>query len=283
MTDRRRRPRGGRVTRWRAPLVLVLLLATVAIAAPWLAPYAPDVPADYASQLHQPPSALHLFGTDSFGRDVLSRVMHGAQVSLALSVAAVTLALLLGTGYGAVAGLVGGTTDRVLMRVLDVALAMPRLLLLLAVTAFFPTRLPLTAFVVLLGSTGWFELARMVRGEVRSLVHRDFIMAARSLGVPAPRLLWRHLVPHLLPILAVSATLNVASTISLEAGLSFLGLGVQPPTPSWGNIMLDGADALFAHWWVTLFPGIAIAMTVLTCHALGDALRDLFAMDQLPA
>jgi peptide/nickel transport system permease protein len=241
------------------------------------------VPANYASQLHLPPSSAHLFGTDGYGRDVLSRVMHGSRVSLSLSVAAVSLALLLGTAYGALAGLLGGTVDRLLMRVLDVALAMPRLLLLLAVTAFFPTRLPLTAFVILLGCTGWFDVARLVRGEVQSLMHRDFMLAARTLGVPLHQQLWGHLLPHLFPLLAVTATLNVASTITLEAGLSFLGFGVQPPTPSWGNIMLDGADALFANWWLTLFPGLAIILAVLTCHALGDALRDRFAGDQLPA
>ncbi len=283
MTDRRKRSRGHRAQRWRGPLLLVGLLAAIALGAPWIAPYSPDVPPTYATQLHLPPSAAHPFGTDSFGRDVLSRVIHGSRVSLSLSVAAVSLALLLGTAYGALAGLIGGTVDRLLMRMLDVALAMPRLLLLLAVAAFFPTRLPLTAFILLLGCTGWFEVARLVRGEVQALMHRDFMLAARSLGVPRARQLWRHLLPHLFPILAVTATLNVAGTITLEAGLSFLGLGVQPPTPSWGNIMLDGADALFANWWLTVFPGLAIMLAVLTCHALGDALRDLFAMEQLPA
>ncbi len=271
-----------RAVRWRVPLALVLLLVMVAVFAPLIAPYPLTLQPDYDAIKNWPPSGAHPFGTDGFGRDVLSRVIYGSRISLTLACAAVFLALLLGTCYGAVAGLVGGAVDRWLMRLLDVALSIPRLLLLLAVTAFWGA-LPLSALIVLLGTTGWFDVARLVRGEVQSIAQRDFILAAHAGGVPRRRMLGKHLLPHLLPLLVVSATLNVAGTIALEAGLSYLGLGVQPPADSWGRIINEGAGVIGAQWWLTLFPGLAIVTAVLACHALGDALRDLFAMDQVPA
>ena len=271
-----------RAVRWRVPLALVLVLVTVAVFAPLIAPYPQTLQPDYDAMKNWPPSGAHPFGTDGFGRDVLSRVIYGSRISLTLACAAVFLALLLGTCYGAVAGLAGGAVDRWLMRLLDVALSIPRLLLLLAVTAFWGA-LPLSALIVLLGTTGWFEVARLVRGEVQSIAQRDFMLAARAGGVSRRRMLGKHLLPHLIPLLVVSATLNVAGTIALEAGLSYLGLGVQPPADSWGRIINEGAGVIGAQWWLTLFPGLAIVTAVLACHALGDALRDLFAMDQVPA
>lgn len=273
----------ARTSRWRLPLVFVLMLAAVAVFAPLIAPFSPEeLPDNYDVVKNFPPSATHPFGTDGLGRDVLSRVIYGSRISLTLAFAAVSLALLLGICYGAVAGLLGGAVDRWLMRFLDVALSIPRLLLLLAVTAFWGA-LPLPALIILLGTTGWFDVARLVRGEVQALVQRDFILAAHATGVPRARLLGRHLVPHLVPLLVVSATLNVAGTIALEAGLSYLGLGVQPPTPSWGNIINEGAGVMEAQWWLAFFPGLAMVTAVLACHALGDALRDLFAIEQVPA
>jgi peptide/nickel transport system permease protein len=276
------RTMAARRARWRTPLAFVGVLILVAVAAPMLAPYGPGPPPDYDLMKYLPPSGAHPFGTDSNGRDVLSRVLYGSRISLSLAFAAVSLALVLGTCYGAIAGLCGGAIDRWLMRLLDVALSIPRLLLLLAVTAFWDN-LSVMALILLLGTTGWFDVARMVRGEVQSLAQRDFMLAARATGVGGPRLLRRHLLPHLVPILIVSATLNVASTIALESGLSYLSLGVQPPTPSWGNIMADGSGLMATQWWLTLFPGTATVIAVLACHALGDALRDVFAMDQVPA
>ncbi len=274
-----RTPRHGQ---WQWPLVLLTILVMVALVAPWIAPHSPDVQRNYDILANQAPSATYPFGTDPYGRDVLSRVLYGARVSLSLAFAAVALALLLGTTYGATAGLLGGAVDRWLMRALDVALSLPRLLLLLAVTAFWP-HVSLFALIVLLGTTGWFDVARLVRGEVQALAERDFLVAARATGVPRRRVLWRHVLPHLVPLLVVSASLNVASTIALEAGLSYLGLGVQDPTPSWGTILRDGSGVLDSHWWLTLFPGLATILAIMACHALGDALRDLFAMDQVPA
>lgn len=267
---------------WRLPLAFVIGLILIAIFAPLVAPYGPDMPVDYDTLKNLPPSAAHPFGTDYIGRDVLSRVIFGGRVSLTLAFAAVALALILGTLYGALAAMAGGWVDRWMMRMLDVALSIPRLLLLLVVTAFTGA-LPLITLIVLLGTTGWFDVARLVRGEIQTLLHRDFVLAARATGVPRWRALSRHLLPHLIPLLVVSATLNVAGTIGLEAGLSYLGLGVQPPIPSWGAIMNDGAGVLDAQWWLTIFPGIAIVIAVLACHALGDSLRDLFAMEQILA
>jgi peptide/nickel transport system permease protein len=271
-----------RAVRWQLPLAFVVLLSVVALCAPLLSPYSPDPSANYDTMGNLAPSAAHPFGTDGTGRDVLSRVLYGSRISLSLAFAAVSLALLLGTLYGASAAMLGGAVDRWMMRALDVALAMPRLLLLLAVTAFWE-KLPLSALILLLGSTGWFDVARLVRGEVQGLLQQDFMVAAKASGVPAWRTLRRHILPHLLPLLAVSAALNVASTISLEAGLSYLGLGIQPPIPSWGTILQDGATAFGSAWWLTVSPGLAIIIAVVACHALGDALRDLFAPDQVPA
>ena len=278
MTQLRTRRHG----QWQWPLALLTILVMVALVAPWIAPHSPDVQRNYDILANQAPSATYPFGTDPYGRDVLSRVLYGARVSLSLAFAAVALALLLGTTYGATAGLLGGAVDRWLMRALDVALSLPRLLLLLAITAFWP-HVSLVALIVLLGTTGWFDVARLVRGEVQALAERDFLVAARATGVPRRRVLWRHVLPHLVPLLVVSASLNVASTIALEAGLSYLGLGVQDPTPSWGTILRDGSGVLDSHWWLTLFPGLATILAIMACHALGDALRDLFAMDQVPA
>ena len=272
----------SRTVPWRLPLLFVALLVIIAVFAPVIAPLPPGIPDNYDTLKHWPPSGAHPFGTDGLGRDVLSRVIHGSRISLTLAFSAVSLALLLGACYGALAGLLGGAVDRWLMRLLDVALSIPRLLLLLSVTAFWGV-LPLWALIVLLGTTGWFDVARLVRGEVQALAQRDFILAAQATGIPRFRVLGRHLLPHLVPLLIVSATLNVASTIALEAGLSYLGLGVPPGTPSWGTIINEGAGVIGAQWWLTLFPGLAVITAVVACHALGDALRDLFAMDQVHA
>jgi peptide/nickel transport system permease protein len=267
-----------RTVPWRLPLLFVVLLVVIALFAPFIAPLPPGgLPDNYDALKYWPPSSAHPFGTDGLGR-----VIHGSRISLTLAFSAVSLALLLGSCYGAVAGMLGGAVDRWLMRLLDVALSIPRLLLLLAVTAFWGA-LPLWALIVLLGTTGWFDVARLVRGEVQALAQRDFILAARATGIPRIRVLGRHLLPHLIPLLIVSATLNVASTIALEAGLSYLGLGVPLGTPSWGNIIREGAGVIGAQWWLTLFPGLAIIAAVVACHALGDALRDVFAMDQVHA
>ena len=278
-----RAPRARRQQRaLRVSIAFVALLAVVAIAAPWLAPYSPIDQLDLDLLKSRPPSLAHPFGTDMYSRDVLSRVIYGARVSLSVATAAVALALAVGTSFGAVAALAGGTVDRLLMRFLDVLLAIPRLLVLLAIAAFWGP-LPLPVLIMVLGFTGWYDVARLVRGETQSVLARDFILAARAGGVGRGRLLLRHVLPHLVPVLVVSATLGVAHTIALEAGLSYLGLGVQPPTASWGTILQDGLGAVDTQWWLTLFPGVATVIAVLACNALGDALRDEFASAQVPA
>jgi peptide/nickel transport system permease protein len=265
-----------------APLLLMSALIIVAGAAPLLAPFDPRAQPDIIALKSLAPSWTHPFGTDPLSRDVLTRVLYGARISLRVASLSVALALLLGTAYGATAAIAGGAIDRVLMRLLDVLLALPRLLWLLAITALWDG-LPLSGLIVLLGLTSWYGVARIVRGEVQAQLKRDYTVAARALGVRQPRFFVRHLLPQLLPALAVWASIGVAQTIGLEAGLSFLGLGVQPPAASWGTIMQDGASVMQTQWWLTLFPGLATLLTVVACNWLGDALRDIFAAEQVPA
>ena len=258
------------------------VLSLVAIAAPLLAPYPPEAQLDIVRLTDLPPSAAYPFGTDPLSRDVLSRVIHGARTSLAVASASVLVSLVVGTGFGALAALSGGVTDRVMMRLLDIALAIPRILILLAIVAVFPSGLSFWAFVLIIGGTGWYDLARLVRGEMHGLLNREFVLAAAATGVRRRRLFVHHLLPHLLPVLAVSATLGVAQTIALEAGLGFLGFGIAG-RPSWGSILNEGLTRVETQWWLTLFPALATAIAVLACNALGDALRDVFAPEQVPA
>lgn len=265
------------------PASAIIVFATLAIAAPWLSLASPNATPSEGLIRSLAPSMAHPFGTDPLGRDVLSRLIYGTRVSLGIALLSVLVATTVGTLYGALAGWIGGAVDAVSMRLLDVAMSVPRLLILLCVAAFWDN-LELMGLVLLLGLTGWYEVARLVRGEVRALKSRDFVTAARASGVRESRILWRHVVPHIWPTLVVTATLGIASTIALEAGLSYLGLGVQPPNASWGTILFDGSASLGAsRWWLTLFPGLAIVTTVLACNALGDALREALAPGQVAA
>lgn len=268
--------------RVRRPLLMVGVLIIIAVFAQQLAPYDIDPLPNYENFINKAPTLAHPFGTDAVGRDVFSRVLVGSQVSLSLAVSAVLMALALGTSYGAIAGLLGGVVDRLMMRVLDIALSIPRLLLLLAVTAF-ADHLQTEWLVLLLGITGWFDVARLVRGEVQALREQEFMLATVATGIPLARVFRRHVLPHLLPLLAVSASLNVANTIALESGLSYLGLGVQPPWPTWGSMLGEGSGVFDGMWWKTLFPGLATVFAVFACHALGNALRDELAQRQVPA
>ena len=257
--------------RARAASVVLIVLVLTALLAPWIAPYAPNAQPDIVRLKDLAPSLAHPFGTDPFSRDVLSRVIYGARVSLAVAALATAVAVTLGTAYGAVAGYVGGIVDTAMMRVVDALLAIPRVLLLIALLALWRS-LPLWMLVVVLGATGWFGLSRLVRAQVLGIREREYVQAATALGASGWRIVTRHVLPNVLPTVIVAATLGIGQVIVLEAGLSYLGLGVQPPTASWGNIIQDGADQVGTRWWISLFPGLLIVTTAIACNALGDAL-----------
>jgi peptide/nickel transport system permease protein len=270
-----------RDSRTRIALVVLLLVALGAILAPLLAPYDPIAQLDIEHLNSQPPSAAHPFGTDTYSRDVLSRLIYGSRVSLAVGLGSVALAMSFGIAVGMLAGYLGGAVDAVLMRLVDAAISVPRLLVLIMVGALWG-RMGIVPFTLLMAGTGWFTVSRLVRSETLALRDREFILAARALGVPTPRLLVRHVLPNVIAPALVAAALSIANVILLEAGLSYLGIGLRPPTASWGTVIQDGADRVVELWWLTLFPGLAVLVTVFACNALGDALRDAFDPRQLP-
>lgn len=254
-------------------LVLFIMCFSLALLAPLVAPHDPieqSVDDRYSS-----PSWQHPMGTDKFGRDIMSRVFYGSRSSLGVGIAAMLIASLLGGLVGATAGYRGGWLDELLMRTVDGLLAFPRLLFVLTLLAFFSTSF--WVVIVLLALTGWMGVARLVRSEVRSLREREFIEAAVSSGAKESRVVWRHLMPNVLGPVIVTATLRIGTIILLESYLSFLGLGIQPPTPSWGMMVFEGREVLLSAWWVSAFPGLFIVITVVACNLLGDGLRD--AMD----
>jgi peptide/nickel transport system permease protein len=270
-----------RDSRTRIALAVLLLVALGALLAPVIAPYDPTAQLDIERLQSQPPSAAHPFGTDPYSRDVLSRLIYGSRVSLAVGLGSVALAMSFGIAIGIVAGYLGGTVDAVLMRLVDAAISVPRLLVLIMVASLWG-RLGLVPLTLLMAGTGWFTVSRLVRAETLALRDREFVLAARALGAPTPRLLVRHVLPNVLAPALVAAALSIANVILLEAALSYLGIGVRPPTASWGTIIEDGAERVAELWWLTLFPGLAILVTVFACNALGDALRDAFDPRQLP-
>lgn len=261
--------------------VTLAVIALAALLAPWLTPYDPTQLLDLSARA-QPPSAAHWLGTDSSSRDLLSRLLFGARVSLGISIVAVTVATIVGTAWGAVAGYAGGWVDRVMMHVVDAGLAIPRILLLLGIVALWGT-LSMTSLVLLLGLTGWFGASRLVRAEVRATRGRDFAIAARASGATPSRVLVRHVLPHAMTPMLVAATLGVGQVVIVEAGLAFLGYGVAPPAASWGTLIRDGRDWLGTAWWISVFPGIALSATVLAVNVLGDRLRAALGAPQLHA
>jgi len=255
-----------------AGLAVLIAFYAAAFLAPWIAPYDPIAQDDLVGNSFLPPSAAHWLGTDQFGRDVLSRLLYGARISLAIALTAIGISVTVGTLLGAIAGYFGGKVDAVIMRVIDLILSFPRLVLLILIVALAEPSL--TLIILVLGLTHWPGTARLVRGEVLSLREREFIDAARALGFGPLRIIFRHLIPNVLAPVIVAATLGIGDTIVAEAGLSFLGLGVQPPTPSWGNMVADGRQNLIGAWWITTFPGLAIVLTVTAFNLIGDGLRD---------
>lgn len=251
-------------------LVLVAGMFVVALASPWLAPYDPN--SIDLKEVLMPPGPSHLLGTDTLGRDVLSRIIFGARVSLMVGFVAVGIATLIGVLVGALAGYYGSWVDQFLMRLVDLMLCFPTLFLILAVIAVLGPSI--WNIMVVIGLTGWMGVARLVRAEFLSLKEREFVVAARALGASDVRLMLRHLLPNALTPVMVSATLGVAGAILVESALSFLGLGVQPPTPSWGNILTMGKDNIEIAWWLSFFPGLAILVTVMSYNLLGEGIRE---------
>ena len=256
---------------FRLGIVLVGVAVAAALLAPLLAPRNPlvgDLKHDYLTA----PGLHFVLGADTQGRDILSRVMFGARLSLAVGVISQVVAVLLGVSLGLLAGFHGRWVDALIMRLADVTLAFPTLLLLIAVSA--AVRPPYPVVFVLIGVVGWAGMARLVRGQVLVLRSAEYVMAARALGARDGRILWRHLLPNVRAQIIVAATLGMAGAIMAEAALSFVGLGAQPPTPSWGAMVADGRDLLRVAPWVSLAPGIAIGITVLGFNLVGDGLRE---------
>jgi peptide/nickel transport system permease protein len=249
-----------------------------ALLAPILSPFDPAYqPAYQDGQMElilAPPSVTHILGTDQFSRDIFSRILFGARISLSIGLLAVGISVTFGAVLGAVAGYLGGWIDAVVMRFVDMVMAFPRLVLLIGLVAFFPRSILL--IILALAFTQWPFTTRIVRGEVLGLREREFAEAARALGFSKARIIFRHLLPNTLAPIIVAATLGIGNTIILEAGLSFLGLGVEAPTPSWGIMVATGRANLLDAWWVATFPGLAIVAVVLAFNLAGDGLRDAF-------
>ncbi len=254
---------------------LVALFIVAAVLAPWLAPFDPRaIPTGLASASLRPPGPLYPLGTDALGRDLLSRVLYGGRVSLMVGVGVELVTALIGTLIGLVAGYYGGWLDGLLMRVTDTVMAFPSLILAIGLIAVFEKPGLDKVFLVLV-LLGWTTIARVVRGEVLSLKTREYVQAARALGVPHTVILVRHLLPNCLAPLLVAATIGVGGNMVAEAGLSFLGLGAQAPTISWGAMLAEGQTFLASAPWVAVFPGLALMLAVLGINLLGDGLRDL--------
>jgi peptide/nickel transport system permease protein len=262
-----------RFRRHRAALVGLAVVIALAVAsgfADWLAPYPPDEP--NIEVLREPPTLAHPMGTDQLGRDELSRLMHGGKFSLRVGILATLVAILAGTVLGSIAGYYGGVADNVIMRFTDFMLSIPRLLVLLLIGGIFGTSLGL--IVLLIGFTAWMHVARLVRAAFLSLREREFVEAARAFGAGDRRLIMRHILPNAIGPIIVAATLGVAGAILAESTLSYLGYGVQPPTPTWGNMLQNAQSEMYAAPWLSIFPGLTIFVTIMAINFVGDGLRD---------
>ncbi|MFG6360116.1 ABC transporter permease [Taurinivorans muris] len=250
---------------------IVLCMAFFAVFAPYLTPYSPTEP--NVDMMLLPPSSSHVLGTDAVGRDIFTRLLYGARVSLWVGFIAVGISSAIGIALGLISGYFGGIIDEIIMRLVDIMLCFPSFFLILAVIAFLEPSV--TNIMVVIGLTSWTGLTRLVRAETLSLRERDFVLAAKLSGASKFRILFVHILPNTLAPVFVSATLGIAGAILVESSLSFLGLGVQPPYPSWGNMLLDGKDVLSNAPWLSLFSGLAIFITVLGYNLLGESLRDM--------
>jgi peptide/nickel transport system permease protein len=250
--------------------VVVACLALLAVLAPLIAPWDPNRPD--VKMILDPPSSHHPFGTDQLGRDVLSRMLYGARVSLAVGFVSVGIAATIGILLGAAAGYHGGLIDATIMRLVDLVLVFPRFFLLLAVLAFLKPSI--WTIMAVIGITGWMGVARLVRAEFLALKEREFVLWSQSVGASSVRIIWRHILPNAMAPVLVAMTLGIPAAILTESGLSFLGLGVQPPHATWGNILNEGKDAIELAWWLSVYPGLAILVTVLSYNLFGEGIRD---------
>jgi len=250
--------------------VVVVCLALLAVLASFVAPWDPNKPD--VKQILDPPSKRHLFGTDQLGRDVLSRMLFGARVSLAVGFVSVGIAATIGILLGAAAGYHGGLLDAVIMRLVDLVLVFPRFFLLLAVLAFLKPSI--WTIMAVIGLTGWMGVARLVRAEFLALKEREFVLWSQAVGAGAFRIIWRHILPNAMAPVLVAMTLGIPAAILTESGLSFLGLGVQPPHATWGNMLTEGKDTIELAWWLSVYPGLAILVTVLAYNLFGEGIRD---------
>ncbi|HOE73966.1 MAG TPA: ABC transporter permease [Deltaproteobacteria bacterium] len=253
-----------------AGLVIVLSFFALSILTPVIAPYDPS--AIDVNSILMPPSARHLFGTDDLGRDVFTRMLYGAGISLKVGFVAVGIATIIGVLLGSIAGYYGGVIDLIIMRFVDIMLCFPSFFLILAVIAFLEPSI--FNIMAVIGLTSWMGITRLVRAEFLSLKERDFVLAAKTMGAKSLRIIFLHILPNAMAPVLVAATLGIASAVLVESALSFLGIGVQPPTPSWGNILTLGQSTLGVAWWLSLFPGMAILITVLGYNLLGEGIRD---------
>ncbi len=252
-------------------LIFIAIILIFALFAPFVATHNPtDV--DTKSIL-SPPSKYHILGTDTLGRDIFSRIVYGSRISLSIGFIAVGIAVLIGIFFGSLSGYYGGKIDSTLMRFVDIMLCFPTLFLILAVIAFLEPSIFNIMFVI--GATNWMGVARLIRAEILTLKERDFVAASKVMGAHDGWIILKHLIPNAIGPIMVSATLGIGGAILIESSLSFLGIGVQPPTPSWGNILMDGKATLGVAWWLTIFPGLFILLTVLAYNLLGEGLRDL--------
>jgi peptide/nickel transport system permease protein len=249
---------------------VVGVLIVLAVLAPLLAPWDPHRPD--TKHILMPPSKSHWLGTDQIGRDVLSRILYGSRVSLAVGFVSVGIATLIGMLLGAAAGYHGGAADNLIMRLVDLMLVFPRFFLLLAVLALLKPSI--WTIMAIIGLTGWMGVARLVRAEFLTLREREFVIWSESVGAGTFRVVFRHILPNAMGPVLVAMTLGIPAAILTESGLSFLGLGVQPPYATWGNILNDGKDVLEIAWWMTLYPGLAILITVLSYNLMGEGIRD---------
>ena len=249
---------------------IVLVLALMALAAPLVSPHDPHKPD--VKRILEPPSMRHWLGTDQIGRDVLSRMLYGARVSLAVGFVSVGIATAIGIALGAGAGYHGGPVDGAVMRLVDLMLVFPRFFLLLAVLAFLKPSI--WTIMVVIGLTGWMGVARLVRAEFLALKEREFVIWSQSIGASAFRIIWRHILPNAMGPVLVAMTLGIPAAILTESGLSFLGLGVRPPYATWGNILNEGKEVIELAWWLSVYPGLAILVTVLSYNLLGEGIRD---------